>query len=84
MSVYDADKVTPGDITASGLKGEVKSITPELVQKHGLILEKTPGADNLPPLLRDNHWEISKPEAMSRKAFKDALKALSKELEGGE
>jgi hypothetical protein len=81
--VFDAGKVKPGEIKASGYQGEVKTINKKLVENHGLKLEKTPGDPKLPRNLRENHWEIRAPEGMSREAFKKALKALSQEVAGG-
>ena len=81
VSVFNATSVTTRQISAS-LQGEVKTISSQVVQKHGLILEKTPGARNLPRSLRNNHWEIRPGENMTREQFKKALKALSNELGG--
>ena len=79
VSVFDAGEVEPDEITPH-LKGEVKTINSELVEKHGLTLEKTPGAENLPENLRENHWEIKPGDGMSRNQYKKALKALSEDV----
>jgi len=77
VSVFDARKVKPEDILPSFREGSlVTTQDTETIESFGLQVVKTPGDPRLPRLLQENHAVILAGNGMTRKQFKQALKAL--------
>jgi hypothetical protein len=92
LSTFNADIVIPEDVLPHFRPGTLLTTQlVELIESFGLKVVKTPGDPMLPPLLRDNHWEIRPGSSMVespgcasvRNQFKAALKKLEKAIEEG-
>ncbi len=81
ISVFETEAVTPplaeGEILACFRAGsELRPVPREAVAAKGLVVAPVPGAEPLPPRLRDAHAEIRPGPGMTRPQFKQALKEL--------
>jgi hypothetical protein len=77
LSVFDAGHVKPEDILPAFRPGSlVVSRDVEWLESFGLQVVKTPDDPGLPKLLQDNHAIICAGNGMTRKQFKQMLKAL--------
>jgi thiamine kinase-like enzyme len=77
LSVFDARHVQPEDVLPAFRPGSlVVALEVEWLESFGLQVAKTPGEPRLPKLLQDNHAVICPGTGMTRKQFKQTLKAL--------
>ena len=78
LSVFDASKVSPGDILSAFREGsQLTTKTVKEIEGLGLKVEKTPGDANLPQHLQEAHMEIRPgPNMTTRPKFKQAIKKL--------
>lgn len=81
LSVFDAEKTISSDILPHFRAGSLL-ITMEiaLIESCGLQVVHTPGDPALPEILQQNHMEIRPAEHLTRKQFKDALRALEQSI----
>ncbi len=82
LSVFDADVISPQDILPSFRPGSrLTTQQREFLESRGFKIRQTPGDDNLPQILRDNHYEIGPGGDMTRNQFKAALKRLEEDCQ---
>ena len=77
VSVFDAGRVQPENILPAFRPGSsVLALDVQWLESFNLQVVKTTGDSGLPKLLQDNHAIIAPGSEMTRKQFKQALKAL--------
>ncbi len=77
LSVFDATNLREEDILPHFREGsEIRTRTIQQIEEKGLQAVPTPGDPVLPQILQQAHIEIRPGHGMTRRQFKNALKAL--------